>query len=272
MMFPGWQIGLDIQMEGVRAIAVQWHRQGWQLRHWWHFPFFSPVSGDDIFSQPDALFKVLDGWRKQLPNRHSLRVSFPAQRTSQRKISPPDSDICEKVREDYIAYTAAQQLQVPVSQICWDYLEQGGALNVSTARQHDMDTLLACLKSVQLVPNAVTPCDKVLQALPETCYPPGCDYLVHEEPDYWLWASCRTAGYSGWQNKQQIPCLSGLCDYLGSPAENMAFSSGCIEDRPALTVQSLDVWPLLIRQYPPLPQQKGRYTIALGLALGCSCG
>ena len=270
MMFPGWQIGLDIQREGVRAVAVQWHRQGWQLRHWWHFPFAVPMFGDNIFSQPDVLFRALEGWWKQLPNRHKLRVSFPAQRTLQRKISAPDYDICETVHEDYIAYSAAQQLQMPASQLCCDYLEQGGILNVYAARQSDIHTFLTCLKSVKLVPNAITPCDKVLHALPEACHPPECHYLVHEEPEYWLWAHCNSSGASGWQDKQQIPCLSALCQCLETSAEKMAFSSACCEGEPALGVQPLDVWQLLTRQYPPFPQHKGRYTIALGLALGYS--
>ena len=272
MIFPGWQIGLDIQREGVRAVAVQWHRQGWELRHWWHFPFSEPLLTDNIFSQPDILFNALDGWRKQLPNRHRLRVSFPAQRTSQRQASMPDNDLSAAVHEDYIAYTAAQQLQIPASQLYCDYLEQDGVLNVTAARQSDVDRLLTCLKSVQLIPSIVTPCDKVLYALPETCYPPECHYLIHEEPEYWLWANAGGKGASGWQDKRQSPCLSALCQCLETSAEKMAFSSACCEDKPTLAVKILDVWQLLTRQYPPLPQQKGRFTLALGLALGYSRG
>lgn len=272
MMFPGWQIGLDIQIEGVRAVAVQWHRQGWQLRHWWHFPFSISGLTDPIFASPEILSKALDGWYKQLPNRHRLHVSFPAQRTSQRKISAPDNSLCEAVHEDYIAYSAAQKLHIPASQLYCDYLEQEGTRNVTAARQSDIETLLSCLKSVQLLPNAVTPCDKVLYALPESCYPPECQYLIHEETEYWLWANTGDTGTSGWQDKRQSPCLSALCQYLETSAEKIAFSSACFQDKPTSAVKTLDVWQLLTRQYPPLPQQKGRYTLALGLALGYARG
>lgn len=35
-MFPqAWQVGLDIQIDCVRAVAAQRRRNGWQLRHWW---------------------------------------------------------------------------------------------------------------------------------------------------------------------------------------------------------------------------------------------
>lgn len=268
MIFPGWQIGLDIQMEGIRAVAVQRHRQGWQLRHWWHLPFPSEVFVDNLLSQPAVLFEVLDRWRKQLPRRHRLCVSFPAQRTLQRQIPAPDEGLCEAVHEDYIAYTAAQQLQMPASQLCCDYLEQAGVLNVTAARQSDINTLLACLKSVQLFPITVTPCDKVLYALPAGCYPHDCHYLVHEEPEYWLWAKRNSTGASGWQDKRQIPDLTTLFTWLNVASESIAFSSACEGAQLPLEVKELDVWKLMTRLYPPLPQEKGRYTIALGLALG----
>lgn len=35
-MFPqAWQVGLDIQIDCVRAVAAQRRRNGWQLHHWW---------------------------------------------------------------------------------------------------------------------------------------------------------------------------------------------------------------------------------------------
>jgi len=268
MIFPGWQVGLDIQMEGVRAVAVQRYRQGWQLRHWWHLPFPTEVFTNNILSQPAVLLEVLDNWRKQLPYRSRLGVSFPAQRTFQRKIPIPDENLCEAVHENYVAYTACQQLQMPVSQLCCDYLEQGDALDVTAARQSDINTLLSCLKSAQLFPNTVTPCDKVLCSLPVGCYSQTSHYLIHEEPEYWLWASCNGTKTSGWQDKRQSPDLASLCQWLDTAAENIAFSTACMGDKPSLVVQNLDVWQLLTRLYPPIPQAKGRYTIALGLALG----
>lgn len=270
MVFPGWQIGLDIQMEGVRAVAVQWHRQGWQLRHWWYLPVLAGVLADNLLPQPAALSGVLENWRKQLPRRHLLRVSFPAQRTLQREIPTPDEAIGEAVHEGYIAYITAQQLQMSASQLQCDYLEHDGVLNVTAARQSDINALLSCLKSVQLFPAAVTPCDKVLHTLPVGCYPECCHYLVHEEPEYWLWAAIQTAGISGWQDKRDCPDLAALCLRLDTAAEMIAFSSACEGAQRPLAVQELNIWQLLSRQYPPFPPQKGLYTIAMGLALGCS--
>lgn len=270
MIFSGWQIGLDIQTEGVRAVAVQKHRQGWQLRQWWNLPFPSLVSVDDILSQPAVLLEILDVWRKQLPHRFRLSVSFPTERTFQKSIPIPDKNLSEAVRENYVAYTTARRLQMPASQLCYDYLEHCNELKVTASRQSDLDTLLTSLASVQLYPDAVTPGDKVLCALPAACYPQSCQYRIHEEAGYWLWA-CNNTQTSGWQEKQQYPDLTALCRWLNTTPENIAFSTTSPENSTDLAVHELDVWKLLTRLYPPLPRTKGRYTIALGLALGGAC-
>lgn len=268
MIFPGWKIGLDIQTEGVRAVAVQKHRRGWQLRQWWNLPFPSVIVTDNILSQPAVLLEILDGWRKQLPRRFQLSVSFPTERTFQQNIPIPDKNLSEAVRENYVAYTTARQLQLPASQLCYDYLEQSDVLQVTASRQSDLNTLLSSFASVQLYPDTVTPCDKVLCALPAGCHLKTCQYRVHEEPGYWLWASCNHTMSSGWQDKRQYSDLTALCRWLKSAPENIAFSTACPRDKASLAVQELDVWQLLTRLYPPLPQTKGRYTIALGLAFG----
>ena len=268
MIFPGWEIGLDIQTKGVRAVAVQKHRQGWQLRQWWNLPFPSVVFIDNILSQPAVLLEVLDGWRKQLPRRFRLSVSFPTERTFQQSIPIPDKNLSEAVRENYVAYTTAKQLHLSASQLCYDYLEQSDVLNVTASRQSDLNNLLSSLASVQLYPDTVAPGDKVLCALPAGCYPPTAQYLIHEESAYWLWASCSHPVASGWQDKQQYSDLPALCRWLKSEPENVAFSTACPINHASLVVQELDAWQLLTRLYPPLPQTKGLYTIALGLALG----
>lgn len=270
MIFPGWQIGLDIQTEAVRAVAVQRHRQGWQLRHWWYLPFSAGAFVDNTLSQPALLCEVLDNWRKQLPSRYRLSVSFPTQHTFQQKIPLLGETLCEAVYEDYVAYTTAQQLQIPASQLCCDYIEQDSVLNVTAARQSDLNTLLSCLKSAQLRPNTVTPCDQVLHTLPAECYPKVCHYLIHEESGYWLWASCHGKGASGWLDKQQFPDLAALCLWLNTAIEQVAVSRACIAEKPPSSEHELDAWQPLTRLYPPIPQEKGRYTIALGLALGAT--
>lgn len=267
MIFPGWQIGLDIQTESARAVAVQRSRQGWQLRQWWEIPFPAGIFENGFLSRPGLLSGLLDGWRKSLPHRHQLRVSFPAQHALAGRVSLPEADLCDTAEEEYVAYSIARLLHIPASELYCDYRRYHDGLAVTAVRQADIHALLACLKRTKLRPVSVTPCDRVLQALPKESYSAACDYLVHEEHGYWLWAAC-DGDACGWQDKTQAPDLAALCLKLNVAAENIAFSSACPAQPPTEGVNTLDVWQLIARQYPPVPANKGSYTLALGLALG----
>lgn len=266
MIFSGWQIGLDIQAEGARAVAVQRSRQGWQLRQWWDIPFPAGTFDRDCLSRPALLSGRLACWRKALPRRHQLRVSFPVQYRVADNISPPEVDLCSVAEEEYIACRISQLRHIPAAELYCDYLRHNDDLAVTAARQRDVHALLACLTCIRLRPVSVTPCDNVLQALPKESYPAACDYLVHEEPTYWLWAACN-GGRCGWQDKTQTPDLAALCLKLNAAAGNIAFSSACPGQQPRAG-HALDIWQRIVRQYPPIPANKGRYTLALGLALG----
>ncbi len=109
-----WQVGLDIQMEAIRALAVIRRRNGWQLRYWWHKILPSGVLREGILHQPDILSEQLKLLRKQLPRHISLRIALPAQRILQHTIHVPDS-VCvnpnvmvllKPVPADYFRLTA----------------------------------------------------------------------------------------------------------------------------------------------------------------------
>ncbi len=270
MMFPGWRIGLDIQAEGVRAAAVQWHRQGWQLRHWWFLPLPEQGLADGMLPEPGTLCETLSTWRKEIPIRHHLRVGFPVQRTLQRQVPAPDSRLRESAQEKYIAGATARQLQMPASQICYDYPDCGEPLNVTAARQQDLKTLLESLANAKLFPECITPGDKALSALPAACYPADCRFLAHEEERYWLWASVLEPGRSGWLDKRQVTDFAALCLQLGVSAGEVAISRANGAGAMPADAKILNAWQPIIRHQPPLPVHSGLYTIALGLALGLS--
>ncbi|VEB95080.1 Uncharacterised protein [Cedecea lapagei] len=268
MMFPGWRIGLDIQAEGIRAAAVQWHRQGWQLRHWWYLPFPKQSVADGMLPEPATLRETLAAWRKEIPRRHQLRVGFPAQRTLQRQLPPPASRLQESAQEKYIAGAAARQLQLPANQLCYDYVDNGGSLCVTAAKQEEIDALLACLANVKLFPRTLTPGDKILGALPQDCYAGKCRFLVHEERGYWLWASVNNRERSGWLDKQQVADFPALCQQLDACAGDIAYSHAEGDGAVPAGAERLNAWHPIVRHQPPLPRHGGLYTLALGLALG----
>ncbi len=82
-MFPqAWQVGLDIQIDCVRAVAAQRRRNGWQLRHWWQQALPQAVLRDGCLEPSEFLIRALRQWRVQLPRHISLRIALPAQRDS----------------------------------------------------------------------------------------------------------------------------------------------------------------------------------------------
>lgn len=268
MMFPGWRIGLDIQAEGVRAAAVQWHRQGWQLRHWWYLPFPKQTLADGMLPEPDTLREALAAWRKEIPVRHHLRVGFPAQRALQRQVPRPPRRLQESAQEKYIAGATARQLQMPTQQLCYDYLTEDSSFCVTAVKQADIAALQAIFTSMNLFPRTITPGDKILSALPRGCYPAHCRFLVHEERGYWLWASVNNRERSGWLDKRQAVDFPALCQQLEASACDIAFSHADVESTCPAGAEKLNAWQPIVRQLPPLPRHGELYTLALGLALG----
>lgn len=273
MVINIWQIGLEIQQETLRAVAVQRQRQGWQLRHWWLLPLPENTFRKGILQTPENLMKVLMQWRRELPLRHQLRVAFPTQRTLQRPVPVPDNRLQEPARESYLAAAAARQLQMLPAQLSWDYTampQDPAQLRVIAARHSEVQDLLTSLAKQSLFPATLTPGASVLPVLGSLCGPNKPRFLVHRECDHWLWAtSCDKADW-GWMDARQVPTFSDLCLQLAVEPQDVAFSSVMTEPLPR-GAHPLDAWRALVRLQPPLPQHGGSFTVAIGLAIGRIC-
>ncbi|HEY3588886.1 MAG TPA: pilus assembly protein [Buttiauxella sp.] len=272
MMFDTWQIGLDIQYENIRAVAVQRQRQGWQLRHWWHLSLPEGTFRDGLLTNAEAFTKTLADWRKELPLRHQLRVSFPTQRTLQRPVPAPDKRLSEPASEAYIARATARQLQMSPAQLCWDYLasqDVAGSHLIVAARQTDVAALLKNLAAVRLYPVTVTPAASALPTLITPCHLEACQYLVHRENTHWLWASTDATPRWGWTDANTVLTISDLCQQLTTEPEAVALSQVHSEPLP-VGILPLDAWGALSRLQPPLPRHGGMFTVAIGLAIGRS--
>ncbi|WP_183272307.1 type IV pilus biogenesis protein PilM [Buttiauxella sp. A111] len=270
MMFATWQIGLDIQHTSVRAVAVQRQRQGWQLRHWWQLPLPEGTFRDGLLMNTEAFANALLDWRKELPVRHQLRVSFPTQRTLQRPIPAPDKRLAESASDAYIASTTARQLQMTPAQLCWDYLASQDVADpylIVAARQTDVAALIKSLAVVKLFPATLTPGASALPALTTPCHLEKCEYLVHREENHWLWASTETTPRWGWADTHVVPTISDLCQQLKTEPGKVALSFAQPESQP-VGFLPLDAWSALSRLQPPLPRHGGVFTVAIGLAIG----
>lgn len=270
MVVNVWQIGLEIQQEALRAVAVQRQRQGWQLRHWWLIPLPENTFREGVLHSPEKLIHALAPWRRELPLRHQLRVAFPSQRTLQRPVTAPDNRLAEPDRETYLASAAARQLQMLPGQLNWDYVataQDARQLLVTAARHSEVEALINCLSKLKLFPATLTPDASVLPVLGHLCEPDKPRFLVHREVRHWLWASTNDESGWGWIDQRQFETFFDVCQHLPAKPEEIAFSSALSEPAPQGTIV-LDAWRALARLHPPLPAQCGSFTVAIGLATG----
>ncbi len=270
MVISTWQIGLEIQHQTLRAVAVQRQRQGWQLRRWWLLPLPENTLREGVVRSPECLVKVLAQWRRELPLRHQLRVAFPTQRTLQRPVPAPDNRLREPARESYLAACAARQLQTLPAQLSWDYTaisQDPTQLRVIAARQSEVQELLACLAKQRLFPATLTPGASALPILGSLCNPSKPRFLVHREHDHWLWATASDEPDWGWVDALQVETFADLCRQLTVEPQEVAFSSAAADPLPT-GAHSLDAWRALVRLQPPLPQHGGSFTVAIALATG----
>jgi len=270
MLFNTWQIGLDIQHESLRAVAVQRTRQGWQLRQWWQLSLPEGTFRDGVLVNPEAFQNALAGMRSSLPIRHQLRVAFPTQRTLQRPIPVPDNRLTEPASEAYLALATARQLQMSPAQLCWDYStsqEETGQHLIIAARKTDVSALLRSLAALRLYPTTLTPGASALQMLIAPCQLEKCQYLIHRESDHWLWTSTESTPRWGWADAKVLPTILELCQQLNTLPERIALSHA----QPELQLSNalpLDAWLALSRLQPPLPRHGGLFSVAIGLAIG----
>lgn len=270
MVISTWQIGLEIQCQTLRAVAVKRQRQGWQLRQWWLIPLPENTFREGVVQVPENLIKALAQWRRELPLRHQLRVAFPTRRTLQRPVPTPDNRLCEPARESYLAAAAAGQLQMLPAQLSWDYTampQDTAQIRVIAARHSEVQQLLTNLAGQRLFPVSLTPGASVLPALGRLCSPDRPRLLVHREQDHWLWAKPGEEPDWGWVDVRQARTFSDLCLQLAVEPQEVAFSSALAEPLPQ-GVLPLDAWRALARLQPPLPPHGGSFTVAIGLAIG----
>lgn len=187
-----WQVGLDIQMDAIRAMAVIRRRYGWQLRFWWHQTLPSGVLREGILHQPEILSDQLKLLRKQLPRHISLRIALPAQRILQQVVPVPDKRLREPERDGFIKASACRLFPVNSQALALDYRREtatGNELLVTAARQLEVQQWQACLNQADLPSQVIdiTPC--ALRYMAAAAGLSGPYWLIHRLANEWLWVS-----------------------------------------------------------------------------------
>ncbi|MCB5310712.1 pilus assembly protein PilM [Yersinia massiliensis] len=219
-----WQVGLDIQMEAIRALAVVKRRHGWQLRYWWSQTLPAGTLRDGILHQPAIVSDTLKLLRKQLPRHISLRIALPAQRILQHSMFAPERCLRESECEGYVQAAANRAFPVSSERLALDYRidtssnreaasshnhssgnnnasannnvsgtahhrSHTNELLITAARQSEIQQWQRCLHQAGLPSQVIdiTPC--ALRYMAVAAGLTGPYWLIHRLANEWLWVS-----------------------------------------------------------------------------------
>lgn len=276
-----WQVGLDIQMEAIRALAVIRRRYGWQLRYWWHQTLPSGAVREGILQQPDVVSDKLKLLRKQLPRYISLRIALPAQRILQQTIPAPDRRLREPEREGFIHAAASKLFPLNSQELALDYRAVSDhELLITAARQSEVRQWQACLQQADLPLHIIdiTPC--ALRYMATAAGLAGSYWLVHRLAHEWLWVSSsdmpfifgvvaiETDDAREGDNPLSILLTQLHTQYSELSDKTVKVYYSSIMDEPAPINTSLWSPFAAFTQYqPPLPPSPAAFSLAGGLAL-----
>ncbi len=257
MVFKSWRIGLDIQCDGARAVALSQGRHGWYLQRWWDFPHLKTAPTGQI-----VLPEAMADWHRQLPLGAQLRVSFPGSRTLQKTVTAEPGALTEAQRAMYLASSLSRPLHMNAAELSLDYCTQSsGEYAVTAARREEVEAMRMALHQIRLIPIALAPDASALQSLIPFITAEGYSTVIHQSGEYWLWAS---AACWGSVDKAQVATVPALCQHI---AVQMSQVVTCHQALAVNGVAYFDPWSALVRLQPPLPEKGEHYAVALALAL-----
>lgn len=123
MAFRNWRIGMHIQQDHIAIVALLLERSRWALRRWWSIPLMPGTVRQGIVVDVESLARQLQPWRRELPLQHQACIAFPAARTLQKQLPRPQISLRESEQATWIASAMAQQLEMPASSLCVDYVD-----------------------------------------------------------------------------------------------------------------------------------------------------
>lgn len=270
-----WQVGLDIQSYGIRALAVQRRRHGWQLRHWWQQVLSVPILREGHIEEPDRLVAALKQWRTQLPRNISLRIALPAQRVLQQIFPMPDHRLHEPIRHNYILAQGMKQFPFDSQTLAMDYRQahpNTHQLLLTAARQQELHQWLLCLQQADLQPQVIDIAPSALSLMAEFAGLNPDTGLLHQLEREWLWVAPRTLPFTygmlpsedADSVKQALAAINATCRELG---EKEIYYTSVLSEAPPAAVIPWSPFSAFSQLHPPLPELPMAFALAGGLAL-----
>lgn len=167
MAFKTWQIGLHIQQHEALAISVIRGASGWSLQRWWRLPLMNVSTAEGTIPDPQSLAHVLRPWSRELPLRHRIYLSFPANRTLQRAFPHPPMRLREREQVAWLSQTMARELDMDPDLLRFDFQDDAlsPAFNVTAVQSKEISELLTLAQTINVRIAAVTPDACALQRL-----------------------------------------------------------------------------------------------------------
>ncbi|ECJ7447616.1 DNA utilization protein HofM, partial [Salmonella enterica] len=225
MAFKTWQIGLHIQQHEALAIAVIRGASGWSLQRWWRLPLMNASTAEGTIPDPQSLAHVLRPWSRELPLRHRIYLSFPANRTLQRAFPHPPMRLREREQVAWLSQTMARELDMDPDLLRFDFQDDAlsPAFNVTAVQSKEISALLTLAQTLNVRIAAVTPDACALQRL-LPFIPSGRQCLVWRDESQWLWA---TRYAWGRKSAREATTLHDLAATLSVMPEHISL---CAED------------------------------------------
>ncbi|EMM5896455.1 pilus assembly protein [Klebsiella michiganensis] len=259
MAFRNWRIGMHIQQDHIAIVALLLERSRWALRRWWSIPLMPGTVRQGIVVDVESLARQLQPWRRELPLQHQACIAFPAARTLQKQLPRPQISLRESEQATWIASAMAQQLEMPASSLCVDYVDARAVdgWRVTAAQRLDINVLGQLASRLKLKVVGIVPDASALGAF-FPWQPDDVQGLAWRDEASWLWA---TADSWGCCPCSDVPSFPGLVSRVNAGEFRLCASA-------SPDGQNFDAWSAIHRLQPPLPARGDSFTIALGLALG----
>ncbi|MGP4142792.1 MAG: hypothetical protein ACTXOH_19445 [Sodalis sp. (in: enterobacteria)] len=153
MAFDRWRIGMDIEPDVLRALALSRERTQWRCRGWWQFPL--PM-GRDAQGDPCPVAATVDAlrrWRRQLPRRLSVRLCLTGLPVTLTRLPAPDRRLGESACGWYLETQLRRRLPSLPASLAWDWCldaTQPGRVLVVSARLAPLLPWRRCLRAAGL--------------------------------------------------------------------------------------------------------------------------
>lgn len=278
MFFSKWNLGLEIQPHQIIAIAVQKRRYGWQLRGWWQIVLPQSVYHQQGLCLPELLTQSLRQFRKNLPDKLSVRMTLPNHLILQHAFPLPEQIGTPQDLQWYVESSVNKAFPLSLNELTIDYRpykkKTGNSIWVTATKREQLKQWLAILKSANLTPDIIEIEATILRNMAYCAGVTQGTLLLHKAPNYNLLIAPYEHDFYFEQitdddsfSPEIYPSLKArYYQATQQTAETIALS-GDITPNNANNDEIWSPFAAITQLTAPLPQNASLFSISCGLAI-----